>query len=539
MVVDRVTAWASWAEWRLVYQQLKSESADDRHTAVRHIQAWRVRGRLPVAIDVTGSFVEVMLHDATCNATTKSPRSEHELRLMYAMAMVRLVNGIVDVAQKGSFRGSISNLAQELQWPQWFVDLRHSATHGKLPSLPALRIASKEALWLLCQRYWEPQLTRLERRESKREVTGSTLRGCRSLQLIDKQLRLIVRAASRAKATDDQDQRLEVAVRDLTTLGIDESRLLNRLVATVLAKEPTDHRVLAVHLLCGSSSDNFALRLVRLIASCALELPDTSPQPAPDNAPSLRNTCDAGDAGPDGARDTVLEPSHALEWWKMLLPPKPTIEGTVFARAAADLAPHLQTAVIRRAADGPTVVATKRLGLLWPSLTDSTAAKHLQPLFGPDPTTLSQQSTTQKCKVDGKRGSTELDDMLAFVAERKRRRRDQPVVASRDPWTSVGTVFDPASLQVRCQSQLPQADAAFDAHILAKGLASLGHATKEGPESQTEDVERGEGSTEHNVPATPPSGETLGLDEDKVTIDPEEYRKRADVIFADLTPFGS
>eukprot|EP00443_Scrippsiella_acuminata_P019019 CAMPEP_0115357142 /NCGR_PEP_ID=MMETSP0270-20121206/99991_1 /TAXON_ID=71861 /ORGANISM="Scrippsiella trochoidea, Strain CCMP3099" /LENGTH=77 /DNA_ID=CAMNT_0002779581 /DNA_START=23 /DNA_END=253 /DNA_ORIENTATION=- len=58
----------------------------------------------------------------------------------------------------------MSILAQELEWPQWFVDLRHEATHMRLPSLHVLRLAAKEAVFLLFERFWRPQQEMLERR---------------------------------------------------------------------------------------------------------------------------------------------------------------------------------------------------------------------------------------------------------------------------------------------------------------------------------------------------------------------------------------
>lgn len=56
-----------------------------------------------MAVDITASFVEIMLNDAYLNPDTEAPRADNELRLMYAMAVIRLVNGIVDrgiVAEK-------------------------------------------------------------------------------------------------------------------------------------------------------------------------------------------------------------------------------------------------------------------------------------------------------------------------------------------------------------------------------------------------------------------------------------------------------
>ena len=113
-----------------------------------------------MAVDVTASFVEIMLNDAYLNPEAAAPRSDHELRLMYAMAVVRLVNGIVVVASASERPSGVPHLhvqlqlataffgtknrcqdvsrtgrttilarAQSAEWPQLFVDLRHEASH--------------------------------------------------------------------------------------------------------------------------------------------------------------------------------------------------------------------------------------------------------------------------------------------------------------------------------------------------------------------------------------------------------------------------
>ena len=63
-----------------------------------------------MAVDVTASFVEIMLNDAYLNPETLAPRSDHELRLMYAMAVVRLVNGIVVAATVVPFETAVVHL---------------------------------------------------------------------------------------------------------------------------------------------------------------------------------------------------------------------------------------------------------------------------------------------------------------------------------------------------------------------------------------------------------------------------------------------
>ena len=56
----------------------------------------------------------------------------------------RFVNGFVDAAQKGQYAMSVSQLAQKLSLPQHLVDLRHEASHNKLPSIQVLRMAARQ-----------------------------------------------------------------------------------------------------------------------------------------------------------------------------------------------------------------------------------------------------------------------------------------------------------------------------------------------------------------------------------------------------------
>ncbi|BGP03646.1 rRNA-processing protein las1 [Rhodotorula toruloides] len=75
------------------------------------------------------------------------------------MAMVRFVNSLVDPLQTTYFARSIASLAQQIQLPLWFVELRHQATHEDLPSLGVLRDAARQALDWLCTNYWSPALS--------------------------------------------------------------------------------------------------------------------------------------------------------------------------------------------------------------------------------------------------------------------------------------------------------------------------------------------------------------------------------------------
>lgn len=67
------------------------------------------------------------------------------------------MNGLVDQAQKGAFASSAVGVAESIGLPPWFVELRHSATHDKLPSLVLLRSGRNQALDWLFHNYWKVQ----------------------------------------------------------------------------------------------------------------------------------------------------------------------------------------------------------------------------------------------------------------------------------------------------------------------------------------------------------------------------------------------
>ncbi|KAJ3011169.1 UNVERIFIED_CONTAM: Ribosomal biogenesis protein las1l [Siphonaria sp. JEL0065] len=145
----RVVPWASHTEWEQTYHWLYSHQIE----GVRRVRGWSSRGKVPQAVDSTAMFVEIWLRDrsGTC--------SEHELRLMYSIAFVRFVNGVVDSQQKGIYAGSVAGIAESLGLPAWFVDLRHSGTHDRLPSISLLRSGCHQALDWLNANYWIVQTT--------------------------------------------------------------------------------------------------------------------------------------------------------------------------------------------------------------------------------------------------------------------------------------------------------------------------------------------------------------------------------------------
>ena len=96
---------------------------------------------LPHALESLLSILVAIRQESTDHAGTSSSLS---LRQSYATAIIRLVNGLVDPLQLGTYARSISSIAAQIGLPAWLVELRHAATHEDLPSLELLRDGAKE-----------------------------------------------------------------------------------------------------------------------------------------------------------------------------------------------------------------------------------------------------------------------------------------------------------------------------------------------------------------------------------------------------------
>lgn len=103
------------------------------------LSAWKAITTLPHALESTLSLLVVVTHD-----DPYSRLSNLSLRQSYATAIIRLVNGLVDPLQLGTYARSIASIAKQLGLPSWLVELRHAATHEELPSLSLLREAARQ-----------------------------------------------------------------------------------------------------------------------------------------------------------------------------------------------------------------------------------------------------------------------------------------------------------------------------------------------------------------------------------------------------------
>eukprot|EP00873_Tetraselmis_striata_P011069 jgi/Tetstr1/431333/TSEL_021024.t1 len=175
--MGRIVPWLSWVEWEQTATALLSWDPCRVRGGIDRVASWRCRGRVPLGADITASLMELVLQDAawphglhTQVAPGLNPTAEMSLRLAYAMTLVRFVNGVVDSGQKGQSACSVSMLADSFGMPRLLVDMRHEATHNKLPSLSMLRLAVQHALSWLEYNYWDGQRRHLESNISRIET---------------------------------------------------------------------------------------------------------------------------------------------------------------------------------------------------------------------------------------------------------------------------------------------------------------------------------------------------------------------------------
>mmetsp|Transcript_84005 Transcript_84005/g.166842 ORF Transcript_84005/g.166842 Transcript_84005/m.166842 type:complete len:627 (-) Transcript_84005:69-1949(-) len=549
-MVQKVCRWASWAEWSNVYKQLLSQDAELRSQGVRRICTWRSRGRVPVAIDLTGSYVEIMLNDPVLNPATKVPRSDSELRLMYSMAMVRLVNGIVDVAQQGGVAKNIFTLAEKLAWPRWFVELRHAATHQDLPTLPVLRLASQEALFLLFERFWRPQLDLVEQRGHgvRTDHQGRTdmrpVLPPRDVRLLKTRLKGLTKAASsKRKATvlnkangarpqaslaevtgpcssiqadDDQDQ-VDIRARLLAELAPDESRLLKQVFETTLAGEPSDdgREVRVLDSLCEHCSDNFVLRVARQLVDRALLSNDARWEPVADGAPALRSICDSCSDRPRVAalaadpEDGFEEAERMLRWIPALLAHRgaPKEEARLL-RALSDLSPLLRRSMLQRLTEAAAVppqhradALAERAVRLWHmfreagidrgadffiSVCSGWLAKRRIPPAPQPGTAVSEEQAATSAVPVGPTFET-IETAVRALKQRRSTKAMDTATVTHEPWTAIGTMIDQTTLDIHCWPERSESKASIEA------AAGLWRAWAE--EDPTAPFEEAEGSS--------------------------------------------
>eukprot|EP01138_Halocafeteria_seosinensis_P004857 gb/GECG01004966.1/.p1 GENE.gb/GECG01004966.1/~~gb/GECG01004966.1/.p1 ORF type:complete len:661 (+),score=72.01 gb/GECG01004966.1/:1-1983(+) len=157
--------WVSWGEWCSVYRALCAAELDSKQWALDRIAAWETRGKVPVAVTSTAHILSCGLHHDFPQQLQQGgsrARTVLEDRLATSMAIVRMVNGLIDPLQTKAKAMSVNGIAKKLGIPRVLVDLRHEATHTQLPSIETLLYARSWAIDWLFTNYWIPQYRRLE-----------------------------------------------------------------------------------------------------------------------------------------------------------------------------------------------------------------------------------------------------------------------------------------------------------------------------------------------------------------------------------------
>ncbi|KAA8530589.1 hypothetical protein F0562_005298 [Nyssa sinensis] len=154
----KLVPWVSWDEWNFVRESLFSSSPDSIASALQRISGWRSRGCLPVAIEVSASIIEIQQKDPFFRVDLGGNASDSDemLAMLYSMAIMRLVNGVVEKTRKKT-KVSIAEAADAINIPRMLIDIRHEGSHRDLPSLRLVRLASIKAVDWLKSYYWEPQ----------------------------------------------------------------------------------------------------------------------------------------------------------------------------------------------------------------------------------------------------------------------------------------------------------------------------------------------------------------------------------------------
>ncbi|EMR10354.1 hypothetical protein PNEG_01607 [Pneumocystis murina B123] len=160
----RIVPWRSRSEFNQVRDWFygTDRNQESLMKGLSRVNAWQVRGRLPHAVESTANLVCVLVEEerGICNPLG--------LRLSYAMALIRFVNGFLDPEQQGQYIIPMQTLARNINLPLSFVEIRHAATHEQLPSLVVLRSMTIRALEWLLDKYWSRSYEDIEGMDEKK-----------------------------------------------------------------------------------------------------------------------------------------------------------------------------------------------------------------------------------------------------------------------------------------------------------------------------------------------------------------------------------
>uniref|UniRef100_T1JAT4 Ribosomal biogenesis protein LAS1L n=1 Tax=Strigamia maritima TaxID=126957 RepID=T1JAT4_STRMM len=161
-----LVSWMSKFEWQTVKQKIFSSEVEDKIFALNRLSAWksRSRGRIPLGIEVTDALLRAYVRDLKAQNSEEAQILHGDLVMMYSSAIIRFVNLVTEVGQKGDKKTPVNILAQRMNIPEWLVDLRHEASHTNFPALSTLQAAFHLAMnWIEVKfkHYWNDEASRM------------------------------------------------------------------------------------------------------------------------------------------------------------------------------------------------------------------------------------------------------------------------------------------------------------------------------------------------------------------------------------------
>ncbi|VDI52278.1 ribosomal biogenesis protein LAS1 [Mytilus galloprovincialis] len=151
-----IVPWINSCEFEAVYHGLFGGCTSAQKQALARINVWKSRCILPVAVESTDALIKVYINEH--EGKKSGLNMEDSIRNAYSLAIIRFVNHITERSQVKQYMQAVHRLAGELGVPEWIVNLRHDATHGRLPSLDLLKTAADWCIQWLKDEYWEKQL---------------------------------------------------------------------------------------------------------------------------------------------------------------------------------------------------------------------------------------------------------------------------------------------------------------------------------------------------------------------------------------------
>ncbi|KAG7844586.1 hypothetical protein KL941_003962 [Ogataea angusta] len=147
----QITPYKSFYEFEQLKKWFYSADRKLRARAVQKVAAYATKGSLPHSLESTSLLTSSALLDEQLSSSGADPMP---IRLSYAMSLIKFCNGLLDPIQKSTYAMSLNKLAEILQLPTYFVEIRHAGTHEMLPSLEMLRFSAQSALEWLETNYW-------------------------------------------------------------------------------------------------------------------------------------------------------------------------------------------------------------------------------------------------------------------------------------------------------------------------------------------------------------------------------------------------